>query len=92
MVQNPKWKAENCDGRLDFHAPIGTLVCISDLIWFDLIFLESKKERKARKRMEKKNREKQEGIDMLSTKQKSKIRSKAMVRYFFFTLSIYLIL
>ncbi len=46
---------------------------------------ESKKERKARKRMLKKQQEKEEGMDKLSKKQKSKIRSKAMVgNYFLF--------
>jgi hypothetical protein len=46
---------------------------------------ESKKERKARKRMLKKQQEKEEGMDKLSKKQKSKIRSKAMVGTIFFT-------
>jgi len=40
---------------------------------------ESKKERRVRKRLERKDKNKKEGLDMLSTKQKSKIRSKAMV-------------
>jgi hypothetical protein len=44
---------------------------------------ESKKERKARKRMLKKQQEKEEGMDKLSKKQKSKIRSKAMVGIFY---------
>jgi hypothetical protein len=44
---------------------------------------ESKKERKARKRMLKKQQEKEEGMDKLSKKQKSKIRSKAMVGTFY---------
>jgi len=40
---------------------------------------ESKKERRARKKEDKKAREKAQGIEKLSAKQKSKIRSKAMV-------------